>query len=62
MVPSVSLKTAFEAKQFDSMMAIDLQSMSRLIQTELSGVIGHDTLKAYRLTLDYPKAEIRLSK
>ena len=62
LVPSVTLKTPFESKQFDSMMAIDLHSMSSLIQTELSGVLGYDTLKGYRLTLDYLKAEIRLSK
>jgi len=62
MVPSVTLKTPFETKQFDRVMAIDLKSMSSLIQTELSGVIGYDTLKNYRVTLDYQRAEIRLNK
>jgi predicted aspartyl protease len=61
-VPSVNMKTPFESKQFDSMMAIDLQGMSSLIETELSGVLGFDTLKDYRITLDYQKAEIRLNK
>jgi tetratricopeptide (TPR) repeat protein len=62
MVPSVTLKTPFETKQFDRVMAIELKSMSGLIQTELSGVIGYDTLKNYRVTLDYQRAEIRLNK
>jgi predicted aspartyl protease len=61
-VPSVNLKSAFETRTFDSLMAIDLQAISALIQTELSGVLGHDTLEDYRLTIDYSKAEIRLSK
>jgi hypothetical protein len=61
-VPSVTLKTPFETKQFDKLMAIDLHGMSGLIQTELSGVIGFDTLKDYRITIDYQKAEIRLNK
>jgi len=62
MVPSVTLKTPFETKQFDRVMAIELKAMSSLIQTELSGVIGYDTLKNYRVTIDYQRAEIRLSK
>jgi tetratricopeptide (TPR) repeat protein len=61
-VPSVTLKTAFASKQFDTMMAIDLRGLSGLIQTELSGVLGYDALKDYRVTLDYQKAEIRLGK
>jgi predicted aspartyl protease len=61
-VPSVNLKTPFATKQFDRLMAIDLHGMSGLIQTELSGVIGYDTLKDYRVTIDYEKAEIRLTK
>jgi hypothetical protein len=44
------------------MMAIDLKGMSSLIQTELSGVLGFDVLKDYRVTLDYHNAEIRLTK
>jgi len=62
LVPSVTLKTPFETKQFDKMMAIDLKSMSTLIQTELSGVLGFDVLKDYRVTIDYQNAEIRLTK
>jgi predicted aspartyl protease len=62
LVPSVTLKTPFETKQFDKMMSIDLQSLSTLIQTELSGVLGFDSLKDYRVTLDYQKAEVRLTK
>jgi predicted aspartyl protease len=62
MVPKVSLKTVVETKQFEMLMALELKDMSSLIQTELSGVLGYDSLKDYRVTLDYHKAEIRLSK
>ena len=62
MVPAVTLKTPVETKRFDVLLAIELKDMSALIQTELSGVLGYDSLKDYRVTLDYHKAEIRLSK
>ena len=61
-VPNVTLKTPIESKGFDVLMAIELKDMSSLIQTELSGVLGYDSLKDYRITLDYHKAEIRLTK
>jgi predicted aspartyl protease len=61
-VPSVTLKSPFETKQYEKVMALELKSLSGLIQTELSGVIGFDTLKNYRVTLDYQRAEIRLNK
>jgi predicted aspartyl protease len=62
MVRGVTLKTPVETKRFDMLMSIELKSMSSLIQTELSGVLGYDSLKDYRVTLDYHRAEIRLSK
>jgi predicted aspartyl protease len=62
LVPNVSIKTPFESRQFDTMMALDLGSMSSLIQTELSGVLGFDVLKDYRVTLDYQTAEIRFTR
>jgi predicted aspartyl protease len=62
LVPSVTIKTPFDTKQFDKLMALDLGSMSSLIQTELSGVLGFDTLKDYRVTLDYQTAEVRFSR
>jgi predicted aspartyl protease len=61
-VPGVTLKTPVETKRFEMLMSLELKDMSRLIQTELSGVLGHDSLKDYRVTLDYHKAEIRLTK
>lgn len=61
-VPSVTLKTPFESQRFDKLMAIELHGMSSLIQTELSGVLGYDALKDYRVTLDYQRAEIRLNR
>ena len=60
LVPSVTLQTPFERKRFETLMSIELTGMSSLIQTELSGVIGYDMLRNYRVTLDYQRAEIRL--
>ena len=62
MVPAVTLKTLVETKKYDMLMALELKDMSSLIQTELSGVLGYDSLKDYRVTLDYHRAEIRLNK
>jgi predicted aspartyl protease len=62
MVPKVTLKTPAATTPYNVVMAIELKDMSALIQTELSGVLGYDSLKDYRLTLDYQKAEIRLNK
>ena len=62
LVPSVTLKATFESRQFASLMAVELRGMSSLLQTELSGVLGYDMLKDYRVTFDYQRAEIRLSK
>jgi len=62
MVPNVSLKTSFDEKTYDVLLSLNLKDMSSLLQTELSGVLGYESLKEYRITLDYSKAEIRLSK
>jgi tetratricopeptide (TPR) repeat protein len=62
MVPDVTLKSAIDTKTYDVLLALDLKDMSALLQTELSGVLGYDSLKDYRVTIDYSKAEIRLSK
>ena len=58
----MTLKSPSKRSNIDKLMAIDLKGMSSLIQTELSGVIGFDALKDYRVTIDYQKAELRLTK
>lgn len=59
-VPGVTLKTPVESKRLDQVVAINLQEISRMLQTEISGVLGYDFLQNYKLTLDYYRAEIRL--
>ena len=44
------------------MVSIDLKGISKMIGTEVSGVVGFDFFSDYKLTLDYYAAEVRLSK
>ncbi len=59
---SVTLKTARNTEEFDQVVSIDLKQISRMIGTEVSGVIGYDFLEAYKVILDYYGAEVRLVK
>jgi predicted aspartyl protease len=61
-VPNVTLKTAFTSELFPQVVAIDLSQISRMIGTEVSGVIGYDFLEGYKLTLDYNGARIGLTR
>ena len=61
-VPDVTLKTQRSTQSFERLVAIDLKSISRMIETELSGVLGFDFLEEYKLTINYNKAEVWLSK
>jgi hypothetical protein len=59
-VPDVTLKTGDTSEVFPQVVSIDLKNISRMIGTEISGVIGYDFLSKYKVMLDYNKAEIRL--
>jgi hypothetical protein len=61
-VPKVTLKTSAQSQTFDQVLSIDLKQVSKMLQTEVAGLAGFDFLEKYRLTLDYYKAEVRLSK
>jgi hypothetical protein len=61
-VPSVTLKTPFVSELFPQVVAIDLSQISKMIGTEVSGVIGYDFLEGYKLLLDYYGARIALTK
>jgi predicted aspartyl protease len=61
-VPNVNLKTPHDSELFPQVVAIDLKQISRMIGTEVAGVIGYDFLEGYRLTLDYQGAQIGLTK
>jgi predicted aspartyl protease len=62
MIPRVTLKTVRQSEALNSALAIDLKDISKMLGTEVSGVAGFDFLQSYKLTLDYYKAEIHLSK
>jgi predicted aspartyl protease len=62
MLPQFTLKTMRQSESLSQALAIDLADISRMLGTEISGVAGFDFLKNYKLTLDYYKAEIHLSK
>jgi predicted aspartyl protease len=62
LVPNVTLKTAQNSETFPQLVSIDLKGISKMIGTEVSGVVGFDFFSDYKLTLDYYAAEVRLSK
>jgi predicted aspartyl protease len=61
-VPDVTFKTEKNSEAFPQVVAIDLKQISKMIGTEVAGVVGYDFLSDYKLTLDYYAGEIRLSK
>jgi len=61
-VPDVTFKTAKNTEQFPQVVSIDLKQISKMIGTEVAGVVGYDFFSDYKLTLDYYAAEIKLSK
>ena len=61
-VPDVTFKTGKNSEAFPQVVAIDLKQISKMIGTEVAGVVGYDFLSDYKLTLDYYAGEIRISK
>ena len=61
-VPNVTFKTAKNTETFPQVVAIDLNQISKMIGTEVAGVAGYDFFSAYKLTIDYYGAEVRLSR
>jgi predicted aspartyl protease len=61
-VPNVTFKTAKNSEAFPQVVSINLKEMSKMIGTEVAGVIGFDFLEDYKVTLDYYAAEVRLTK
>jgi predicted aspartyl protease len=62
MLPALTLKAGRVNEPLNQALAIDLADISRMLGSEISGVAGFDFLKNYKLTLDYYKAEIYLTK
>ena len=61
-VTNVTFKTAKNSEEFPQVVAIDLKEISKMVGTEISGVVGFDFLENYKVTLDYNKVEVRLTK
>jgi hypothetical protein len=60
MTPDVTLKISNTTKRFPGMLAIDLKGFSKMIGTDIAGIMGADLLDGRAVTLDYSKPEIRL--
>lgn len=61
-IPNVAFKTAKNSEVFPQVVSIDLKQISKMIGTEVSGVVGYDFFDQYKVTLDYYAAEVRLTK
>jgi predicted aspartyl protease len=61
-VPNVTFKTARNSEVFPQVVSIDLKQISKMIGTEVSGVVGFDFLSDYKLALDYYASAIMLGK
>lgn len=62
MLPKLTLKTSRQSETLSQVLAIDFKDISKMLGTEVSGIAGFDFLQNYKLTLDYYKAEIHLTK
>lgn len=62
MLPTLTMKTLRQSESLSGVLAIDLKEISKMLGTEVSGIAGYDFLQGYKLTLDYYKAEIHLTK
>jgi len=61
-VPNVTFKSAKNTGTFPQAISIDMKEISKMLGTEVSGVVGFDFLEEYKVTLDYYRAEVWLTK
>jgi predicted aspartyl protease len=61
-VPNVTFKTPKITEVFPQVVSINLNQISKMIGTEVAGVVGYDFFSEYKLVLDYFGSEIRLEK
>ena len=62
LVPDVTLETPENREYFPQVIAIDFGEISETLGIELSGVIGYDFLRAYRISIDFQNAEVVISR
>lgn len=61
-VADVTFTTGQASESFTQVVSIDLKQISKMIGTEVAGVVGTDFFDQYKLILDYYGAHIRLTK
>ncbi len=61
-VDDVTFTTPKNREEYSYVVSIDMREISNMLGTEISGVVGYDFLENYRVTIDFQKAEVRLSK
>jgi hypothetical protein len=61
-VPNVTFKTPRNSEAFPQVVSIDLKQISKMIGTEVAGVVGYDFFSDYKVGLDYYAAEVMLGK
>src|SRR5262245_9816807 len=61
-VPNVTINTGKNRESYPQVVSIDLKEISKMVGTEVAGIIGFDFFEEYKLTLDYNAAEVTLAK
>jgi hypothetical protein len=61
-VPNVTFKTPKNSEAFPQVVSIDLKQISKMIGTEVAGVVGYDFFSDYKVGLDYYASEVTLGK
>ena len=62
LVPEVVFTTEKNLEGFSQVVSIDMREISKMLGTEVAGIVGYDFLKGYRVSIDFQNAEVRLSK
>jgi tetratricopeptide (TPR) repeat protein len=59
-VSEVTLGFAGQKSKYAQILAVDLQEISKELQTEVAGILGGDFFSKFRVTLDYPNTALTL--
>ena len=61
LVPEVVFSTPMFREFYSQVVSIDMEQISDMLGTEVSGVIGYDFMEAYRVSIDFQNAEVVLA-
>ena len=59
-VNGVALGFAGQKSKYAQILAVDLEEISRELQTEVAGILGGDFFSQFKVTLDYPSTTLML--